>query len=179
MQLVRLPSLQCILEYSEYNFENLGITDSTYVKYKDNFFSTLIHFGAYFIFTTCAFLWSFFFFFPPPSLHGMYFSQFAIYSLWNAIEYTFKNILYYICMRVYPVMLDSLWPHGLSPGRCFCPWNLPCKNTGMGCHFLLQGTFLTQGLDSGIEPRSLVSPALTSVYIYIYIYIYIFFFFFF
>ena len=29
--------------------------------------------------------------------------------------------------------------------RLFCPWNYPGKNTGVGCHFLLQGTFLTQG----------------------------------
>ena len=26
-----------------------------------------------------------------------------------------------------------------------CPWNSPGKNTGVGCHFLLQGIFLTQG----------------------------------
>ena len=26
-----------------------------------------------------------------------------------------------------------------------CPWNFPGKNTGVGCHFLLQGIFLTQG----------------------------------
>ena len=25
------------------------------------------------------------------------------------------------------------------------PWDSPGKNTGMGCHFLLQGIFLTQG----------------------------------
>jgi len=28
--------------------------------------------------------------------------------------------------------------------RLLCPWNSPGKNTGMGCHFLLQGIFLTQ-----------------------------------
>ena len=28
-----------------------------------------------------------------------------------------------------------------------CPWNFPGKNTGVGCHFLLQGIFLTQGLN--------------------------------
>ena len=28
-----------------------------------------------------------------------------------------------------------------------CPWNSLGKNTGMGCHFLLQGIFLTQGLN--------------------------------
>ena len=33
--------------------------------------------------------------------------------------------------------------------RLLCPWDFPGKNTGMGCHFLLQGIFLTQGLNSG------------------------------
>ena len=31
------------------------------------------------------------------------------------------------------------------PGSCKNPWDSPDKNTGMGCHFLLQGIFLTQG----------------------------------
>ena len=35
-------------------------------------------------------------------------------------------------------------PHG-QPARILCPWNFPGKNTGVGCHFLLQGIFLTQG----------------------------------
>ena len=29
--------------------------------------------------------------------------------------------------------------------RLLCPWDFPGKNTGVGCHFLLQGNFLTQG----------------------------------
>ena len=29
--------------------------------------------------------------------------------------------------------------------RLLCPWNFPGKNNGVGCHFLLQGIFLTQG----------------------------------
>ena len=29
--------------------------------------------------------------------------------------------------------------------RLLCPWNLPGKNTGVGCHFLLHGIFPTQG----------------------------------
>ena len=29
--------------------------------------------------------------------------------------------------------------------RLLCPWDSPGKNTGVGCHALLQGTFLTQG----------------------------------
>jgi len=38
-----------------------------------------------------------------------------------------------------------LWPHGLQPTRLLCPWDSPGKNTGVGCHTLLQGIFLTQG----------------------------------
>ena len=30
---------------------------------------------------------------------------------------------------------------------CLCPWNFPGKNTGVLCHFLLQGIFPTQGSD--------------------------------
>ena len=35
--------------------------------------------------------------------------------------------------------------YGLQPARLFCPWDSPSKNTGVGCHALLQGTFPTQG----------------------------------
>ena len=45
------------------------------------------------------------------------------------------------------VMSNSLWPHGLQPTRLLCSWNSPAKNTGVGCHFLLQGIFLTQRLN--------------------------------
>ena len=34
---------------------------------------------------------------------------------------------------------------GLQPSRLLCPWTSPGKNTGVGCHFLLQGIFPTQG----------------------------------
>ena len=34
---------------------------------------------------------------------------------------------------------------GLYPVRILCPWNLLTKNTGEGCHSLLQRIFLTQG----------------------------------
>ena len=38
-----------------------------------------------------------------------------------------------------------------------CPWNFPGKNTGVGCHFLLQGILLTQ---AGIKPASFAFPTL-------------------
>ena len=37
------------------------------------------------------------------------------------------------------------WLHGLQPTRLICPWNVPGKNTIVGCHFLLQGIFQNQG----------------------------------
>ena len=46
------------------------------------------------------------------------------------------------------VVSDSLWPQGLY--RLFHPWDFPGKNTGVGCHFLLQGIFPTQGLNPGL-----------------------------
>ena len=36
-------------------------------------------------------------------------------------------------------------PWTIAPTRLLCPWNSPGKNTGVGCRFLLQGIFLTQG----------------------------------
>ena len=35
-------------------------------------------------------------------------------------------------------MSDSVRPHKQQPIRLLCPWDSPGKNTGVGCHFLLQ-----------------------------------------
>ena len=43
------------------------------------------------------------------------------------------------------VELNYLRPHGLQSARLLCPWDFPGKNTGGGCYFILQGTFLSQG----------------------------------
>ena len=43
------------------------------------------------------------------------------------------------------VMFNSLRPYGLQPASFLCSWDFSGKNTGAGCHFLLQGTFPTQG----------------------------------
>ena len=32
-----------------------------------------------------------------------------------------------------------------DPMDCSLPWDFPGKNTRVGCHFLLQGIFLTEG----------------------------------
>ena len=48
------------------------------------------------------------------------------------------------------VVSDSLRPHEREPTRLLCPWDSPGKNTGVGCHALLQGTFPTQGSNPGL-----------------------------
>ena len=40
--------------------------------------------------------------------------------------------------------LALLQPHGLQPTRLLCPWDFLGKNSGVGCHFLLQEILLTQ-----------------------------------
>ena len=50
------------------------------------------------------------------------------------------------CLRLSPCVLsrsvvsDSLRPRGPLPAWLLCPWDSPGKNSGVGCHFLLQGS---------------------------------------
>ena len=53
-------------------------------------------------------------------------------------------------------MSYSLQPRGLQPTRLLCPWNFPSRNTGVACHFLLQGNLP----NPGAELKPLTSPAL-------------------
>ena len=49
------------------------------------------------------------------------------------------------CAQSYPTLCDSI---GCSPPvsvGSLSPWDFPGMNTGVGCHFLLQGIFPTQG----------------------------------
>ena len=45
------------------------------------------------------------------------------------------------CAQLCPALFDSM---DCSPSHSSL-WDSPGKNTGVGCHFLLQGIFLTQG----------------------------------
>ena len=42
------------------------------------------------------------------------------------------------CCEVASVVSDSARPRRRQPTRLCCPWDSPGKNTGVGCHFLLQ-----------------------------------------
>ena len=65
-----------------------------------------------------------------------------------------RYIFYYVWVFSCSVVSDSLRPHGLCMGfprqdpSLLCSWNFPGKDTGVGCHFFLQGIFLTQGSNS-------------------------------
>ena len=47
---------------------------------------------------------------------------------------------YYVVWLLSHVQLITPWTT-----RLLCPWDSPGKNAEVGCHFLLQGIFLTQG----------------------------------
>ena len=53
--------------------------------------------------------------------------------------------------------LTLFWPHGdgLKLSKLLCPWDFLGKNSGMSCHFLLQGIFPPQGLN--LHSRQILS----------------------
>jgi len=57
-----------------------------------------------------------------------------------------------LCACVHAQSLQSCPPLSdpMESERPLCPWDSPGKNTGVGCHLLLQGIFLTQGSNLGL-----------------------------
>ena len=55
-------------------------------------------------------------------------------------------------------MSDSVRPHRWQPTRLPCPWDSPGKNTGVGCHFLLQCIKVKVKVQSLSRARPSVSP---------------------
>ena len=55
-----------------------------------------------------------------------------------------------------------LWPHVLWPTRLLCAWDFPGKNTGVVCHFLLQGIFPTQRLNPSPAALALTGRLFTT-----------------
>ena len=77
-------------------------------------------------------------------MHNLGWQTFFKNTKINLILIYFKRILAKelscVCAQSCPILCNSMEPAGL-----LCPWDFPGKNTGVGCHFLLQGIFLTQG----------------------------------
>ena len=70
---------------------------------------------------------------------------------WTTAVYFIVFLFYAFYVLLFALVpkscLTLLQPHRLWPSRLFCPWDFPGKNTGVGCHSLLWGIFLTQGLN--------------------------------
>ena len=49
-----------------------------------------------------------------------------------------------VCVCVHAQSCPTLQRHGLQSARLLCPWDSSGKNTWVGCHLLLRGSFLTQ-----------------------------------
>ena len=81
-------------------------------------------------------------------------SLYKMIKVWyKKVKYKKCNIIIHVniyipnnlCMCKCSVMSDSLQSHGQQPTTLLCQWAISVKNTGVGCHFLLQGIFSTQG----------------------------------
>ena len=75
---------------------------------------------------------------PKLSAQSSYNIRLSAVNIWSAVKVS------------HTVLSDSLWSHGLWPTWFLRPYNSPGKSTGMGCHFLLQEIFLTQGSNPGL-----------------------------
>ena len=67
-------------------------------------------------------------------------------------DYPMSYLLYslYCAVLSHSVMSDSLCPHGLSLPGSSVHGDSPGKNTGVGCHALLQEVFPAQGSNPGL-----------------------------
>ena len=53
--------------------------------------------------------------------------------------FAFTFFFFLCCQKLFAAAAaKSLRPHRQKPTRLPCPWDSPGKNTGVGCHFLLQ-----------------------------------------
>ena len=68
-------------------------------------------------------------------------------------RFYYKSKILFVVVVSRSVLSDSLRVRELSPARPLCPWDFPGKNTGMGCHFPLQGIFLTQASNPSLLHR--------------------------
>ena len=68
------------------------------------------------------------------------------------------------CSLVASLVSDSVRPHRQQPTRVLCLWGSPGKNTGVGCHFLLQSmnvkikSEVAQSCPTQCDPRDSSPP---------------------
>ena len=91
------------------------------------------------------------FFSPNPSCF-IYVVSLSL-SLFFFIFYDWEPAIFqkHVCVCIScSVVANSLRLHGLQTTRLLCPWDFPDKDTGVGCHVLLQWIFPTQGSNPGL-----------------------------
>ena len=64
---------------------------------------------------------------------------FPVVSVLKTVQYLLESEVAQLCLTLCDPMT-----------RLLHPWDFPGKSTGVGCHFLLQGIFPTQGLNPGL-----------------------------
>ena len=91
--------------------------------------------------------WSFSFGISPSNEYSRLISFRIDWFYLLAVQVTLKSLLQHhsskasilcCCCKVASVVSDSVRPHRWRPTRLPHPWDSPGKNTGVGCHFLLQ-----------------------------------------
>ena len=89
------------------------------------------------------------------------FNIYSLYLLSFALSMLFLRCIHVVAWSLFPfiaaqvsvsrsVMPNALWPHAVQPTRLLHPGDFPGKDTGVGCHFLLQGILPTQGSNPGL-----------------------------
>ena len=76
------------------------------------------------------------------------------HDLLSHLLHVFAKMLSSLCMLghfSYVLLFATLWVVA-----CLCSWDSPGKNTGVGCHSLLQGIFLTQGSNPVLHCRQIL-----------------------
>ena len=61
-----------------------------------------------------------------------------VYHYFSRHIFYFNNVLAAAAAKSHRVISDSVRPQTWQPTRLPHPWDSPGKNTGVGCHFLLQ-----------------------------------------
>ena len=79
--------------------------------------------------------------------------------------FSLKPVCTHVC-QVTSVVSASMHPNGLQPTKLLYPWESPGKNTGVGCHALLQGIFPTQGSIPDIPHGRMTTQLPHKIWIY-------------
>ena len=65
--------------------------------------------------------------------------------VWTSVQNQLQSPWWFSCS----IVSNSVTPWTVAH-HLLCPWDSPGKNTGVGCHFLLQGIFLIQELNPSL-----------------------------